>query len=102
MLTSGSVLRLQFLWFLLFAAFPREAVSVVSVKIGDHCGDVTEENLHAPRHNFTHLSLPAIRDFQEQAYRDRRFVYNCLPSPARADSSPGVDAVMEGALIRLA
>lgn len=63
---------------------------------------LSAENLKETRHNLAHLSLAAVRDFYEHAYRDRRIVYNRLPTPARADSSPGVEAVMEVALIRLA
>jgi hypothetical protein len=31
---------------------------------------LTEENLKEIRHNLAHLSLPAVRNFYEQAYRD--------------------------------
>jgi hypothetical protein len=42
---------------------------------------LSEDNLKEIRHNLAHLSLPAVRDFYEQAYRDCRLVYNQLPSP---------------------
>lgn len=42
---------------------------------------LSEENLREIRHSLAHLSLPAVRDFYEQAYRDCRLVYNHLPSP---------------------
>ena len=32
-------------------------------------------------HNLAHLSLGAVRDFYEQAYRDCRLIYSRLPSP---------------------
>jgi hypothetical protein len=40
-----------------------------------------------------HLSLPAVRDFYEQAYRDRR-----PTAYAEADPNAGVEAVMEVAI----
>jgi hypothetical protein len=36
---------------------------------------LSEENLKELRHNLAHLSLPAVREFYEVAYRDH------LPSP---------------------
>jgi hypothetical protein len=42
---------------------------------------LSEDNLKEIRHNLAHLSLPAVREFYEQAYRDCRLVYNQLPSP---------------------
>jgi hypothetical protein len=60
---------------------------------------LSEENLRDLRHNLAHLSLPAVRDFYEQAYRDCRLIYNELPSPA--DPGSGVEAVVEVALILL-
>jgi hypothetical protein len=42
---------------------------------------LSEENLKELRHNLAHLSLPAVREFYEQAYRDCRFLYNHLPGP---------------------
>ena len=41
----------------------------------------SEDNLKEIRHNLAHLSLPAVGEFYEQAYRDCRLVYNQLPSP---------------------
>jgi hypothetical protein len=43
----------------------------------------SEENLKELSRNLAHLSLPAVRDFYEQAYRDCRLLYNHLPSPRR-------------------
>jgi hypothetical protein len=42
---------------------------------------LSEENLKELRHNLAHLSLPAVREFYERAYRDCRLLYNHLPSP---------------------
>jgi hypothetical protein len=42
---------------------------------------LSKEHLAELRHNLAHLSLPAVRDFYEQAYRDCRLIYNRLPSP---------------------
>jgi hypothetical protein len=42
---------------------------------------LSEENLNELRHNLAHLSLPAVRDFYEQAHRDCRPIYNHIPSP---------------------
>ena len=54
------------------------------------------ENLAELRHNLAHLSLPAVRDFYEKAYRDCRLIYNQLPSPTpNADPSSGMEAVVE-------
>lgn len=33
------------------------------------------------RDNLAHLSIAAVWDFYEQAYRDCRLIYNRLPSP---------------------
>jgi len=42
---------------------------------------LSKENLAELRHSFAHLSLPAVRDFYEQAYKDCRLIYNQLPAP---------------------
>ena len=42
---------------------------------------LSEENLKELRYNLAHLSLPAVREFYEVAYRDCRLVYDHLPSP---------------------
>jgi hypothetical protein len=42
---------------------------------------LSEENLNDLRRNLAHLSLPAVRDFYEQAYRDCRLIDNQLPTP---------------------
>ncbi len=40
-----------------------------------------ESHLKELRHNLAHLSLGAVRDFYDQAYRDCRLIYSRLPSP---------------------
>jgi hypothetical protein len=42
---------------------------------------LTKESLRELRHNLAHLSLPAVRNFYEQAYQDCRLIYDRLPSP---------------------
>jgi hypothetical protein len=42
---------------------------------------LSKENLRELRYNLAHLSLPAVRQFYEQAYQDCRLIYNRLPSP---------------------
>jgi len=42
---------------------------------------LTEANLKELRDSLAHLSLPAVRDFYETAYRDCRLVYGHLPIP---------------------
>ena len=42
---------------------------------------LSEENLSELRRNLAHLSLQAVRDFYDQAYRDCRLLYNQLPTP---------------------
>jgi len=42
---------------------------------------LSEENLSELRRNLAHLSLLAVRDFYEVAYRDCRLIANHLPSP---------------------
>jgi hypothetical protein len=42
---------------------------------------LSEENLKELRHHLAHLSLPAVWEFYERAYRDCRLLYNHLPSP---------------------
>lgn len=42
---------------------------------------LSEENLSELRRGLAHLSLPAVRDFYEQAYRDCRLIYSRIPSP---------------------
>jgi hypothetical protein len=74
---------------------PNPAPPIVRRTKGEHCRIarhgrrpdkreaemLSEENLKELRHNLAHLSLPTVRDFYEQAYRDCRLVYNNLPSP---------------------
>jgi hypothetical protein len=42
---------------------------------------LSEQDLKELRHNLAHLSLGAVRDFYEAAYRDCRMIYSRLPSP---------------------
>jgi hypothetical protein len=42
---------------------------------------LSREDLDALRRNLAHLSLPAVRDFYEQAYRDCRLMADRLPTP---------------------
>ena len=42
---------------------------------------LSEKDLQELRHNLAHLSVTAVRDFYEQAYRDCRLVYSRLPNP---------------------
>jgi len=42
---------------------------------------LSETDLTQLRHHLAHLSLEAVRDFYEQAYRDCRLIYSRLPSP---------------------
>jgi hypothetical protein len=41
---------------------------------------LSEEDVKELRLNLAHLSLGAVRDFYEQAYRDCRMIYSRLPS----------------------
>jgi hypothetical protein len=43
--------------------------------------ELSERDLEELRHNLAHLSVTAVRDFYEQAYRDCRLIYSRLPSP---------------------
>jgi hypothetical protein len=42
---------------------------------------LSENELKEMRHNLAHLSVTAVRDFYDSAYRDCRLIYNRLPSP---------------------
>jgi hypothetical protein len=42
---------------------------------------LSEKDLKELRHNLAHLTVAAVRDFYEQAYRDCRLIYTRLPSP---------------------
>jgi hypothetical protein len=42
--------------------------------------ELSEGDLKNLRHNLAHLSVAAVRDFYEQAYRDCRLIYTRLPS----------------------
>jgi hypothetical protein len=39
------------------------------------------EDLKELRHNLAHLSINAVRDLYDQAYRDCRLIYHRLPTP---------------------
>jgi hypothetical protein len=40
---------------------------------------LSEKELGELRHNLAHLSLGAVRNFYDQAYRDCRLIYSRLP-----------------------
>jgi len=42
---------------------------------------LTEDDLKKLRDTLAHLSVSAVQDFYERAYRDCRFVYKPLPTP---------------------
>jgi hypothetical protein len=42
---------------------------------------LSEKDLKELRHNLAHLTVVAVRDFYDQAYRDCRLIYTRLPSP---------------------
>jgi hypothetical protein len=42
---------------------------------------LSEDDLRELRHNLAHLSVGAVRDFYDQAYRDCRLIYHRLPTP---------------------
>jgi len=42
---------------------------------------LSEKDLKELRDSLAHLSMTAVREFYEQAYRDCRLVYTRLPSP---------------------
>jgi hypothetical protein len=42
---------------------------------------LSEKDLKDLRYNLAHLSVAAVRNFYDQAYRDCRLVYSRLPSP---------------------
>jgi len=44
---------------------------------------LSKKNLEELRYNLAHLSLPAVRQFYEQAYQDCRLIYDRLPSPTQ-------------------
>ena len=48
---------------------------------------LSEKDLKELRHNLAHLSLGAVRDFYEQAYRDCRLIYSRLPARDRCRHS---------------
>src|ERR1039458_9165920 len=47
----------------------------------DEAEILSEKDLNELRHNPAHLSIQAVRDFYDQAYRDCRLIYHRLPSP---------------------
>ena len=42
---------------------------------------LNEQDLKELRHNLAHLSVSAVRDFYDRAYRDCRLIYDRLPTP---------------------
>jgi hypothetical protein len=44
---------------------------------------LSDNDLKELRYNLAHLSVSAVRDFYEQAYKDCRLVYTRLPSPKK-------------------
>lgn len=42
---------------------------------------LSEKDLEELRYNLAHLSVGAVREFYERAYRDCRLIYTRLPSP---------------------
>ena|GEM_PF-1218685 len=42
---------------------------------------LSEDELKELRHNLAHLSVGAVRDLYDQAYRDCRLIYHRLPTP---------------------
>jgi hypothetical protein len=44
---------------------------------------LSEKDLTELRHNLAHLSVTAVRDFYEQAYRDCRLIYTRIPNPKK-------------------
>lgn len=42
---------------------------------------LSEKDVKELRQNLAHLSLSAVRDFYDQAYRDCRLIYSRLPCP---------------------
>jgi hypothetical protein len=60
---------------------------------------LSEENLRELRHNLAHLSLPAVRDFYEQAYRDCRLIYNQLPTPKQIQNTDLMDSTSSGVVV---
>jgi len=44
---------------------------------------LSEKELKELRHNLAHLSVHAVREFYEQAYRDCRLIYSRLPNPKK-------------------
>ena len=47
---------------------------------------LSKENLAEIRHSLAHLSLPAVRDFYQQAHQDCRLIYDRLPSPRQVQT----------------
>ena len=42
---------------------------------------LSERDLNELRYNLAHLSVGAVREFYERAYRECRLIYTQLPSP---------------------
>jgi hypothetical protein len=44
---------------------------------------LSDNDLKELRYNLAHLSVSAVRDFYDQAYKDCRLVYTRIPSPKK-------------------
>jgi hypothetical protein len=44
-------------------------------------GVLSEKDLRDLRYSLAHLSVPAVRQYYEQAYQDCRLIYNRIPTP---------------------
>lgn len=42
---------------------------------------LSEKDLKELRYSLAHLSVPAVRQFYEQAYQDCSLIYNRIPTP---------------------
>jgi uracil-DNA glycosylase len=65
---------------------PTSSVAGFGTMIGSRTNHETgqilsEKDVKELRDSLAHLSVTAVRDFYEQAYRECRLVYNRLPSP---------------------
>jgi hypothetical protein len=63
---------------------------------------LSEDDLRELRHNLAHLSVGAVRDFYDQAYRDCRLIYRRLSHP-ETNTGPrsSLEAVVEVAVMTL-
>jgi hypothetical protein len=66
----------------------------------DEAEILSKRDLNELRHNLAHLSIQAVRDFYDQANRDcRADLPSASESETDADARPGLEAVMEVAMI---